>query len=44
MRGGSWLTFDATELLLSTSHDRIPSGRGVDAGFRCVIALSDPSP
>lgn len=44
MRGGSWLTNEATELLLSTSFDRPPNGRGVDAGFRCVIAISNPSP
>jgi formylglycine-generating enzyme required for sulfatase activity len=44
MRGGSWLTSNASDLLLSKPYDRIPSGRGVDAGFRCVIAISNPPP
>jgi serine/threonine protein kinase len=38
LRGGSWLTHDPAELKLDARFDRIETGRGVDAGFRCVIA------
>lgn len=43
MRGGSWLTSNSSDLHFSTVYDRTPSARGVDAGFRCVIAITNSS-
>ena len=42
LRGGSWGTSDPEELKLDgpTPKDRTADGRGIDAGFRCVLARS----